>query len=73
MDIERIFSCGRIILSYLRNRLGVQTVHALICVDELIKVGLIKEKHIHDWIRGLKDIEEDDESYVDEGWDNINA
>ena len=73
MDVERIFSHGHIILSYLRNHLSVQTVRALICVDEWIKVGLIKEKHIHDWIQGLKDIEEDDESYVDEGWDNINA
>lgn len=71
MDVERIFSQGRVILSYLRNRLSVQTVRALICVNEWTKAGIITEKHIHDCIWGLKDIDEDDESYVAEGWDTI--
>ncbi len=72
MDVERIFSRGHVILSYLRNRLSVQMVQALLCIDEWIKVGIIKEKHIHDAIKGSKEMEEDDEAmYVEDGWDNI--
>jgi len=47
-------------------------VQALLCIDEWIKVGIIKEKHIHDAIKGSKEMEEDDEAmYVEDGWDNI--
>ncbi|EKM73774.1 hypothetical protein AGABI1DRAFT_18172, partial [Agaricus bisporus var. burnettii JB137-S8] len=47
VDVERIFSKARIVLSDLRNRLAVQTVRSLICVGEWIKAGLITEKDLH--------------------------
>ncbi|EKM74026.1 hypothetical protein AGABI1DRAFT_18104, partial [Agaricus bisporus var. burnettii JB137-S8] len=37
VDVERIFSKARIVLSDLCNRLAVQTVRSLICVGEWIK------------------------------------
>jgi len=57
VDVEQIFSQGQVMLSYLRNRLSIQTVCALICVNEWIKAGLITEKHMHDCIRGVKDVD----------------
>ena len=71
VDVERVFSRGRTVLSYQRNRLGVQTVRALLCVEDWIKAGLIKDKDLVKWLRGLPDIEEEHESDVGEGWDCI--
>lgn len=71
VDVERVFSRGRTVLSYQRNRLGVQTVWALLCVEDWIKAGLIKDKDLVKWLRGLPDIEEEHESDVGEGWDCI--
>ncbi|KAF7776844.1 hypothetical protein Agabi119p4_5237 [Agaricus bisporus var. burnettii] len=72
VDVERIFSKARIVLSDLRNRLAVQTVRSLICVGEWIKAGLITEKDLHAWLKGFKDIEQDDKDSVKSGWDKIN-
>jgi hypothetical protein len=36
-----------------------------------MKAGIIKEKQIHDSIKGLKEVDEEDEADVDEGWDDI--
>ena len=73
VDVERVFSRGRVVLSYLWNRLNVQTVRALICVDEWIKAGIIKEKQMHDCLRALKEVEDDDEADVGDGWDDIDT
>ena len=59
------------ILSYLQNHLSVQTVRALICVEEWIKAGIIKEKQIHDCLKGLNKVDEEDKAVVDDGWDDI--
>lgn len=71
VDVERVFSHTCIILSYLQNCLSVQTVHALICVEEWIKAGIINEKQIHSCLKGLKEVYEEDEAVVDDGWDDI--
>ena len=41
VDVERVFSQGRIILSHLRSRLSVQTIRALMCVGEWSRVGYV--------------------------------
>ena len=49
----------------------VQTVRALLRIGEWLKIGLVTDKDMLKCLRGLKDIEEDNESDVDEGWDDI--
>jgi hypothetical protein len=72
VDVERVFSLGCITLSYLRSRLNVQTVRALLCVGDWLKAGLIKDKEMLAWLRRLKDtFEEECEDDVAEGWDYI--
>ena len=71
IDVKQVFSHGRTVLSYQRNHLGVQTVQALLCVEDWIKAGLIEDKDLVKWLCGLPDIEEEHESDVGEGWDCI--
>ncbi|KIL59372.1 hypothetical protein M378DRAFT_58119, partial [Amanita muscaria Koide BX008] len=44
VNVERVFSEGRALLSYLRNRLQVESTRALMCVGEWCKKGVIKER-----------------------------
>ena len=41
MDVERVFSKGRLCLSHVRNRLSAQTTRALLCVGEWSRLDLV--------------------------------
>ncbi|KIL55364.1 hypothetical protein M378DRAFT_47362, partial [Amanita muscaria Koide BX008] len=51
VNVEHVFSSGRMLISYLRNRLQVETARALLCLGDWIKKGVIKDK---DMLRALK-------------------
>lgn len=71
VDVERVFSTGRIILSHLRNRLSVQSIRALMCVGTWSKMGFVKTSDITD-VTMLDDIEEGGiEEELEDGWDII--
>jgi len=73
VDVERVFSTGRIILSHLRNRLSVQSIRALMCVGAWSKMGYVKTRDITD-VTMLDDIEEGGvEEELKDGWDIINV
>jgi len=40
-DIERIFSRGRDILTYRRNRLSAESVQALLCLGDWLRTGIV--------------------------------
>lgn len=42
VDVERVFSKGRILLSHTRNRLSAQNTRALMCVGEWSRMGFIQ-------------------------------
>ncbi|KIM36395.1 hypothetical protein M413DRAFT_42588, partial [Hebeloma cylindrosporum] len=46
VDIERVFSQGRILLSHLRNRLSVQSTRALMCVGIWSCLGYVKDSDL---------------------------
>jgi hypothetical protein len=46
VDVERVFSQGRIILSHLRNRLSVQSTCALMCLGAWSLRGYVKDSDI---------------------------
>ncbi|KIM60353.1 hypothetical protein SCLCIDRAFT_124557, partial [Scleroderma citrinum Foug A] len=46
INIERLFSKGRILLPHLRNRLSSQSIRALLCLGSWSHLGLVKDKDI---------------------------
>ncbi|KIL56860.1 hypothetical protein M378DRAFT_88698 [Amanita muscaria Koide BX008] len=67
VNVERVFSEGRVLLSYLRNRLQVDSTRALLCVGEWCKKGVIKERDLVAALKGTLDVVEDElESNEDE-------
>ena len=43
MDVERVFSQGRILLSHLRSRLSVQSTRALMCLSVWSQLGYVND------------------------------
>ena len=69
VDVERVFSKGRLILSHIRNRLTVASMHALMCLGAWSKLGLV---HDADLLAAatLPEVKEDEEEF-NVGWDYI--
>ncbi|KAF7763751.1 hypothetical protein Agabi119p4_8288 [Agaricus bisporus var. burnettii] len=55
VDVERVFSKGRMVLSYLRNRLTPTTTRGLLCINEWSSKGLLPEKDMLEWIRNVQE------------------
>jgi hypothetical protein len=43
VDVERVFSCGRLILSHVRSRLSAQSTRALLCIRHWSEHNFIKD------------------------------
>jgi hypothetical protein len=48
VDVERVFSKGRLVLSHVRNRLSVESTRALLCLGNWSKLGLVNKDDIRD-------------------------
>jgi len=69
VDVERVFSCGRLVLPYVRSRLAVQSTHTSLCVGLWSSQGLVKDSDIRAALRADEiEVEEDD---LTVGWDDI--
>ena len=69
VDVEHVFSNGRLVLSHVRNGLSVQSTRALMCLGAWSKMGFVKDKDITEAAR-LPDIK-GSEDELNCGWDNI--
>lgn len=72
VDVERIFSHGRLLLTHVRNRLSAQTTRALICLRWWIPLNLVKTSDVLRDVSKMEDVpdgEEDQE--MEDGWDRI--
>jgi hypothetical protein len=69
VDVERIFSHGRLVLSHVRSRLSVQSTRALICVGAWSRLGLVKTEDVFSAAM-LADIKEDAEM-LGSDWDAL--
>jgi hypothetical protein len=69
VDVERVFSHGRLLLSHVRSRLSVQSTRALLCLGNWSMLNLIKSDDVKK-IRSLPDIEGEDKA-LEDGWDRI--
>jgi hypothetical protein len=71
VDVEHIFSHGRLILSHVRSRLSAQSTRALICLGSWSLLGLVKDSDVMA-VTVLPEVEEDEEPELEKGWDHIN-
>jgi len=70
VDVEHIFSHGRLVLPYVHSCLNVQLTHALMCVGSWSLLGLIDDSDIKEALE-LDVIGKENELPV--GWDSISA
>jgi hypothetical protein len=69
VDVERLFSRGRLLLSHVRSRLTAQSTRALLCLGLWSQLNLIKNEDVLK-VTSLPDVKVDEEE-LDEGWDHI--
>ncbi len=72
VDVERVFSHGRILLSHLRNRMSAQTTCLLMCLQAWSLLGYVKNKDVLSVTR-LPETEGDDDEDLPDGWDDIDV
>ncbi|PPR06541.1 hypothetical protein CVT26_000704 [Gymnopilus dilepis] len=70
VDVERVFSRGRLILSHVRSRLNAQSTRALLCLGNWSLLGFVEDNDVIPVAR-MPDVEGDEEVELDEGWDRI--
>jgi hypothetical protein len=46
VDVERLFSRGRLILSHTRSRLSVASTRALLCLGSWSQAGLVRDEDV---------------------------
>ena len=72
VNVERVFSCGRLVLSHVRSQLSAQSTQALICLGSWSSMGLVKDSDVLT-VGTLADVEEDEELDLGEGWNHIDV
>jgi hAT family C-terminal dimerisation region len=70
VDVERIFSRGRLILSHICNRLSAQTTHALLYLGSWSLLGMVRDEDVLK-VALLQDVEGEEEVELMDGWDAI--
>jgi hypothetical protein len=69
VDVERLFSRGRLILSHVRSRLNAQSTRALLCLGFWSRLNLVHTEDVLS-VSALADVKGDDVE-MDDGWDMI--
>ena len=73
VDVEHVFSQGRLLLSHIRSRLSVQSTRALMCLEVWSKLGYVTDSDVKVVVLTLPEINEsDDKNELDINWDRIN-
>jgi hypothetical protein len=69
VDVERVFSKGRLLLSHVRNGLSVQSTRALLCLGAWSRLGLVEDEDVA-LVAKLADVD-GNEADLDNDWDDI--
>ena len=72
VDVERVFSQGRLLLSHLRSRLSVQSTRALMCLGVWSQLGYVKDSDIEAVVSLPEVPVNEKEEALAIGWDTIN-
>src|SRR5712672_2897994 len=51
VDVEHIFSKGRLLLSHVRNGLSAQSTQVLMCLGAWSRAGLVKDSNVMEAVR----------------------
>jgi hypothetical protein len=70
VDVERVFSKGRLLLSHVRNRLSVESTRALMCLGEWSLLGSVKDCDIKA-VTILPELDNDEDDVLAPNWDMI--
>ena len=73
VDVERVFSQGRIVLSHLRSRLSVQSTRALMCLGVWSQLGYVKDSDIMAGVALPGVPVNEKEAALPVGWDAIDV
>jgi hypothetical protein len=69
VNVEHVFSKGRLVLSHVWNVLSVQSTCILMCLRAWSKLGLVKDRDVMEAAK-LPDVN-GSEAILDSGWDDI--
>ena len=71
MDVERVFSQGRLLLLHIRSHLSIQSTHALMCLGIWSILGYFKDSDVKAVIvlTELQAVEQEEE--LELGWDRV--
>ena len=69
VDVEHVFSKGRIILSHVQNGLSIQSTHGLLCLGAWSALGLVEDEDVA-LVAKLADVD-GCEADLDNDWDDI--
>ena len=70
IDVERLFSRGRLLLSHVRSCLSAQSTRALLCLGMWSELNLIMDDDVKT-VSELQDVEGNEEVILEDGWDRI--
>jgi len=73
IDVERLFSRSRLLLSHVCSHLSVQSTHALLCLGMWSECNLVMDDDDDDvkTVSELQDVEGNEELELEDGWDHI--
>jgi hypothetical protein len=69
IDVEHMFSQGRLLLSHVRSHLSIHSTCVLLCLGKWSTLDLIKDSDLRACITGNEADEAEDD--VAEGWDRV--
>lgn len=70
VDVERLFSRGRLLLTHVRSRLSAQSTRALLCLGAWSRLNLVKDEDVTK-VATLPDVDGDADEVLEDGWDRI--
>ncbi|TFK79281.1 hypothetical protein K466DRAFT_505829, partial [Polyporus arcularius HHB13444] len=71
VDIERVFSRGRLLLPHVRNGLSAHSIRALLCLGEWSLLDLVADTDVEKVVEKLEELDGDEEVVLEDGWDRI--
>ena len=71
MDVERVFSQGRLLLSHIRSRLSVQSTRALMCLGVWSLLGFVKDSDVKAVVVLPELRADEDEGELEIHWDRF--
>ncbi|PIL26246.1 hypothetical protein GSI_12002 [Ganoderma sinense ZZ0214-1] len=73
VDVERVFSKGRLLLSHVRSRMNAQTTRAVLCVGAWSRAGYVKAADLRKAAQ-TADLDNDEHGFqLVPGWDRIDV